>query len=153
MTHVYQPMDVGSMSLAQVAELTTTEQWWPSIMQRILDCIDGAWPVGWLILAPGGTVIGQEGGRIVASVKALLTPTAPRRVSLDDETRGLLVDHARPHTVPSLVFSDGVAVIREERRLLADGLGDLLEVLHHFHRRWTDYRIPVVRVAHDSVQP
>jgi hypothetical protein len=147
--HNYQPMDVSSLTLGQIAELSAPgvhEPEWDDI-QRTMTAIAGAFPIGLVVIAPGGTVV--QGGEIVAAVRALMAPDVFASLGSKWAVR------ATPNTstVPTAVLACGVATVREERRLQAAGKPDLVEALHHLHRRWQDHRVPVVRLAVDANQP
>lgn len=150
----YQPMQIDALTLAQVAGLSAPgagEPTWEEL-QRVMDSIAGAFPIGLVVLAPGGVVV--QGGEIVATVRTLMDSEAGIAVRLgEQDLRGVLRASVNESSAPTACFARGAAVAREERRLQAAGEADRVEHLHHLHRRWLDHRVPVVRLARDAVQP
>lgn len=117
-----------------------------------MDSIAGAFPIGLVVISPGGTVV--QGGEIVATVRTLMEGEARITVHLGEQAlSGVLRASVDESSAPTSCFARGAAVAREEKRLEAAGRSDLVDELHHLHRRWLDHRVPVVRLARDAVQP
>lgn len=150
----YQPMQVDSLTLAQVAALSAPGAGEPSWehLQRAMDAIAGACPIGLVVCSPGGMVV--QGGEIVATVRTLMDGEAMIAVRLGEQPLGgVLRATVDESSAPTSCFASGVAVVREERRLQAAGRADLVEALLHIHRRWLDHRVPVARLVRGAVQP
>lgn len=153
--HAYGTMRVFGLTLLEVAALHSD---WvrPNHreIQRAMDAILCGAPLGSVTLDHHGVVV--DGQAIVTAIRCLLGPMSWVRLTQGkrpEVRRWDIIQHSDPTAAPTGALGDDAAVAREEKRLVAEDQGALVEALRHAHRRWMDHRVPAVRLLRGAVRP